>query len=124
MRCQTPGELLLDARRRHGLTQRRLAIRAGTSQDAISRIERCVESPTLERLRHLLLAMGEDLELRAGRAGGFAEHDSEEIAAARALSPAERLRESASWNLVAMKLELAVAEARRAGHPATRRSMP
>jgi hypothetical protein len=36
------------------------------------------------------------------------------------LTPRERLREAASWNLVATKLEIAGAQARTAGHPATR----
>jgi hypothetical protein len=35
-------------------------------------------------------------------------------------SARERLREAASWNLVATQLEIAGADARRAGHPATR----
>lgn len=36
------------------------------------------------------------------------------------LAARERLREAASWNLVASKLEIAGAQARRAAHPATR----
>ena len=36
------------------------------------------------------------------------------------LTPRERLHEAASWNLAATKLELAGAQARKAGHPATR----
>jgi transcriptional regulator with XRE-family HTH domain len=65
MGCQVidPGAMVRDARQRHGLSQRRLAIRAGTSQDAISRIERGAESPTLVRLHGLLLVMGEELVL-------------------------------------------------------------
>lgn len=59
----TAGELLRDARRRHGLTQRQLAIRAQTSQAAISRIERDVVSPTVETLGELLWMMNERLEL-------------------------------------------------------------
>jgi transcriptional regulator with XRE-family HTH domain len=113
---------LRDVRRRHGLSQRRLALRAGTSQDAISRIERGAESPTVERLGQLLLVMGERLDLGAVPAPVALEPD--ELATARALSVAERLRESASWNLATTKLELAVAEARRRGHPATRRRGP
>ena len=46
----TPGELLRDARRRHGLTQGQLAARARTSQAAISRIERGLVSPSVETL--------------------------------------------------------------------------
>ena len=45
------------------MSQRDLALRARTSQDAISRIERGVESPTLDRLAHLLTLLGERLVL-------------------------------------------------------------
>jgi transcriptional regulator with XRE-family HTH domain len=59
----TPGEILRDARRRHGLSQARLAIRAGTTQSAISRIESDRVSPSVETLRDLLHMLGEDLTL-------------------------------------------------------------
>jgi transcriptional regulator with XRE-family HTH domain len=59
----TPGELLRDARRKHGVSQARLAIRAGTTQSAISRIERDHVSPSVETLRDLLHMLGEDLVL-------------------------------------------------------------
>jgi DNA-binding XRE family transcriptional regulator len=59
----TAGELLRDARRRHGLTQRQLAARARTSQAAISRIERGVVSPSVDTLAELLWLMNERLEL-------------------------------------------------------------
>ena len=59
----TPGQLLREARRRHGVTQARLAIRAGTTQSAISRIERDRVSPSVATLRELLHLVGEDLEL-------------------------------------------------------------
>jgi transcriptional regulator with XRE-family HTH domain len=61
----TSGELLRDARRRHGLTQGQLAARARTSQAAISRIERGLVSPSVETLRTLLDLMGEELVLDA-----------------------------------------------------------
>lgn len=61
----TPGQLLREARRRHGLTQRQLAARARTSQAAISRIERGVVSPTVDTLATLLDLMGEELVLGA-----------------------------------------------------------
>jgi transcriptional regulator with XRE-family HTH domain len=115
MRCeqQNASVLLREARVRQGISQRRLALRAGTSQDAISRIERGVESPTIERLTKLLFVLGERLELNTaplGEAGG----------GVAKLTARERLREAASWNLVASKLEIAGAQARKAGHPATR----
>ena len=59
----TPGELLREVRRRHGLTQRQLAARARTSQAAISRIERDLVSPSVATLATLLDLMGEDLVL-------------------------------------------------------------
>jgi transcriptional regulator with XRE-family HTH domain len=59
----TSGELLKQARRRHGVSQAQLAIRAGTVQSAISRIERDRVSPSVETLRELLYLLGEDLSL-------------------------------------------------------------
>jgi transcriptional regulator with XRE-family HTH domain len=59
----TPGELLRQARHRHGVSQGGLATRAGTTQSAISRIERDRISPSVETLRELLYLLGEDLSL-------------------------------------------------------------
>jgi transcriptional regulator with XRE-family HTH domain len=59
----SPGQLLKDARLRRGVSQKRLAIRAGTTQSAISRIEKDRVSPTVETLRALLHMLGEDLIL-------------------------------------------------------------
>ena len=59
------GQLLREARARHGLTQRQLAIRARTSQAAISRIERGLVSPTIETLEKLLAMVNEELVLEA-----------------------------------------------------------
>lgn len=61
----TPGELLKDARKRHGVSQKQLAMRASTTQSAISRIERDRVSPSVETLRELLYLLGEDLTLGA-----------------------------------------------------------
>lgn len=61
----TPGELLRDARKRHGVSQKSLARRAGTTQSAISRIERGGVSPTFGTLSELLHLVGEDLVLTA-----------------------------------------------------------
>jgi transcriptional regulator with XRE-family HTH domain len=59
----TPGELLREARKRHGLSQERLAVRAGTTQSAISRIESGRVSPSVDTLWELFFLLGEDLEL-------------------------------------------------------------
>jgi transcriptional regulator with XRE-family HTH domain len=61
----TAGELLRDARRRHGVTQAQLAARARTSQAAISRIERGLVSPSVSTLATLLDLLGEELALSA-----------------------------------------------------------
>jgi transcriptional regulator with XRE-family HTH domain len=60
-----PGRLLREARIRHGVSQERLAIRAGTTQSAISRIEKERVSPTVQTLTGLLHLLGEELVLEA-----------------------------------------------------------
>jgi len=122
MRCQSDldlGSALRAARKRQGLSQRRLALRAGTSQDAISRIERGVEAPTLERFAQLMVVMGQRPVF------GVAPLESPvrgvELAAAIAMTPAERLREAVGWNRLATRLGNAGERARREGHPATRK---
>ena len=57
---RTPGELLRQARVRHELSQEQLAIRAGTTQSAIARIERDRTSPSIKTLTALFQAMEED----------------------------------------------------------------
>jgi transcriptional regulator with XRE-family HTH domain len=57
---RTPGELLRQARLLHELSQEQLAIRAGTTQSAIARIERDRTSPSIKTLTALFQAMEED----------------------------------------------------------------
>lgn len=57
------AEIVRNARLRSRLSQRRLARRAGTSQAAISRIERGLEEPSLERLQQILAGLGWKLRL-------------------------------------------------------------
>lgn len=57
---RTPGELLSQARIRHELSQEQLAIRAGTTQSAIARIERDRTSPSIKTMTNLFQAMEED----------------------------------------------------------------
>jgi transcriptional regulator with XRE-family HTH domain len=87
---KTPGELLKEARGRHGVSQKQLAMRASTTQSAISRIERDTVSPSVETLRELLYLLGEDLTLGAeGRDSGI---DWTLNAENLRLSPADRVR--------------------------------
>lgn len=92
----TPGELLREARRRHGVSQEQLAARARTSQAAISRIERDVVSPTVSTLESLLDLLGEELGLEATPIDYG--HDRTLIAANLRYSPEERIERQASWS--------------------------
>jgi transcriptional regulator with XRE-family HTH domain len=86
---KSSGRLLREARERHGVSQKRLAMRASTTQSAISRIERDRVSPSVETLRELLYLLGEDLEMRAGpRDSGI---DRTLNARNLTLTPAERV---------------------------------
>jgi transcriptional regulator with XRE-family HTH domain len=84
------GELIRDARRRHGLSQRSLALRSGAGQAWISRVERGEVSPSVESVERLLSVMGETLHLRAERVGGD-EDDASWSRIHRARPIAERL---------------------------------
>lgn len=85
----TPGELLREARRRHGVSQSRLATRAGTTQSAISRIERDRVSPSIETLRELLYLLGEDLKIGARKRDWGIDHTL--VDERLALTPAQRV---------------------------------
>lgn len=105
----TPGTLIRQQRERLGLSQRSLARRAGTTQAAVSRIERGLTAPTWETVRALLLAMGCEPEVRARRLRG--RWDPVHLAALRERSPAERLELAISANRLAGRLRQAGAEA-------------
>ena len=105
------GELVQSTRRRKGVSQRSLAIRAGTTQAAISRIETGRESPSYERFTSLMLVLGERPQLTSEPLE--LDVDPGELTYGRRLTLEERLAESASWNLVATQLEIAGAVARR-----------
>ena len=92
----TPGELLREARRRHGVTQEQLAARARTSQAAISRIERDVVSPSVSTLATLLDLLGEELELASSPIDYG--HDRTLIAMNLELSPEARIDRQAMWS--------------------------
>jgi transcriptional regulator with XRE-family HTH domain len=91
----TPGQLLRDTRRRHGLTQRQLAARARTSQAAISRVERDLVSPSVATLASWLDLMGEELRLETLPIdyGHDATHFDQTLPRTRE----ERIANQASW---------------------------
>lgn len=65
MEAAAVGDLLREARIRHGLSEENLAIRAGIDQVVLSDIEADRISPTVEILSELLELLGEDLVLGA-----------------------------------------------------------
>lgn len=93
----TPGQLIRDARRRHGISQRQLALRAGTSQAWISRVERDELSPSVDSLDRLLLVMGERVELRTERLR-HDDHDAARRAHERGMSVQERLERGLAFS--------------------------
>lgn len=106
-----PGDLVRSTRERLGLSQRTLALRAGTTQAAVSRIERGAVSPTFATLRELLLAMGEEPVLQTRRLP--TDWDPAHMRSTLARSPHDRLVLALSWNKMAARLAAAGAQARR-----------
>jgi len=96
------GELIRGARKRHGLSQRRLALRASTDQAAISRIERGETSPSMETFERLLAAMGERLSIQSEPLDRG--YDPLHMRATLQRTPEERLRLAISWNRLAGQL--------------------
>lgn len=97
-------------RERHRLSQAQLAYRAGTSQQALSRIERGLVSPTVELLERLAAACGEELVLWA-RARGVPFEDAQLEISART-PVAERTELALAWDGFASELAAAGAQAR------------
>jgi transcriptional regulator with XRE-family HTH domain len=104
-----PGDLIKQHRQQQRISQRSLARRAGTTQAAVSRIERGLTTPTWETVRALLLAMGYEPDLQARRLRG--RWDPVHLAASHERSPAERLELAMSANRMAGRLRKAGAEA-------------
>ncbi|MGH3446984.1 MAG: helix-turn-helix domain-containing protein [Nocardioidaceae bacterium] len=57
------GELIREGRRRAGLTQAELAVRAGTAQSGIARWESGRTAPSLDDVRRLVRLCGFDVEV-------------------------------------------------------------
>jgi transcriptional regulator with XRE-family HTH domain len=105
-----PGALIKERRLRHGLSQRELAYRAGTSQSAIARVENGDEDVTWTRLRSILSAMGDEPVLDSRRlASRYELHD---LLRDRAMSPDARLATGISFNAFGSRMALAGAAAR------------
>jgi predicted transcriptional regulator len=108
----TPAELIKDLRANHGLSQRELAYRAGTSQSAIARIEGGDEDITWKRLTSILAAMGDQPALDSKR---LASREAPDLEVDRAMSAEARLENGIRFNRFGSEMALAGAKAR-AGH--------
>ena len=95
---------LRHARRRAGLTQRRLAAETGVAQPTIARIERGVEMPRVDTLDRLLRACGDTVEAVPLAGVGL---DRSVIRQLLGLSPAERARSAAHDGRVLARIDAA-----------------
>ena len=111
----TPAELVRTTRERKRLSQRRLALRAGTSQSAIARIERGDEEVTWPRLRALMIAMGEEPELSSRPLAS--RYDASDLLGDRGTSPESRLANGIAFNEFATEMALAGRRAKAARWP-------
>ena len=84
------GDLLVEARRRAGLSQADLGKRSGVAPSLIGRYERYEVTPSFERLRDLLRACGFELTFRLASVDAT-DHDRVLIERELRRSPAERL---------------------------------
>jgi transcriptional regulator with XRE-family HTH domain len=85
------GDLLVEARRRAGISQAELGRRSGVAPSLIGRYERYEVTPSLERLRELLRACGLELSFRLANIDPT-DHDHVLIERELRRAPAERLR--------------------------------
>jgi transcriptional regulator with XRE-family HTH domain len=104
------GHLIRERRLANGLTQAQLALRAGSTQGAISRLERGELSPTIETIERLLAVMGEQAEFVVRRSR--LDYDLKRLRALRSLQPAERLAQAIAWNRLAGQFSIAGERAR------------
>ena len=89
------ADLILEARRRGGLTQQQLAERLGRPQPTIARWESGRHVPSMETVRDVARACGLELSY------GLAEHDDSYgslIDEQLRLAPAERLQKTCAWS--------------------------
>jgi transcriptional regulator with XRE-family HTH domain len=87
--------LVKEMREVAGLSQRALAVKAGTSQPAVARYERGVATPSWETLQRIAAACGRRLEIGVTPAPD--PHDVELAETLLGLDPLERLRILRRW---------------------------
>jgi transcriptional regulator with XRE-family HTH domain len=89
LRMIDAAALVREARRRQGISQAQLALRAGTNQHTVSLIERGLRRPSLDTLERLLLATGH--RLAEGLAVVATEEDPIHLAAEQRRSVGNRV---------------------------------
>lgn len=87
------GDLLVEARRRAGISQAELGRRSGVAASLIGRYERYEVIPSFERLRELVRACGLELTFRVAKADAEG-HDVSLIEHALELTAVERVTEA------------------------------
>jgi transcriptional regulator with XRE-family HTH domain len=92
----TAADLLRDGRARSGLSQRKLAQRAGTAQSVVARIELGLASPTWETLERLIGAAGLQLDTALSIGPVVHSHMLDDVSRILSLTPEDRLRELAN----------------------------
>lgn len=93
---QTAAALLRDARFRAGLSQRALAVRAGTAQSVVARIELSQTSPSWDTLDRLLDAAGFSLDADLSLSPVLGGHMLGDVERILGLTPEQRLAELAN----------------------------
>jgi transcriptional regulator with XRE-family HTH domain len=89
MERMDPADLVRRCRHGAGLTQQQLAVRAGTTKTAVSRLEGRHVSPSFDTLQRLLLCMGYHLAVNAVPMTPRA--DPAQLDAVADLTPTQRL---------------------------------
>ena len=91
-----PPTLVRRARDRAGLSQRALALRAGTAQSVVARVESGVTDPGSETLTRLLAAAGYEIRCELGPLPVMASHMLDDVPRILGLTPEQRLLEAAN----------------------------
>jgi transcriptional regulator with XRE-family HTH domain len=92
------GAALRREREVRGVSQSSLALRTGVPQPAISRIERGVEVPSLERWKRLLAGLGLKPEIELVQIAEPPSEPQHSEYLRRFLTPEDRLEQAAHWN--------------------------
>jgi transcriptional regulator with XRE-family HTH domain len=88
------NDLVREARKRAGLSQRELADKAGTSQSAIARLESGRNRPAFDDVLRLVRLCGMDLDVTMGERDSADWMQAQQL---RKLSPEDRMKRMVGW---------------------------